>query len=131
MVNKENVQILIDYMREHKKTYRQDRFFQEAAPDCKTPCCICGFGVFAFGIKPLETDEPVELSRIQEEVANNLGINTYQRSFLFISNPYHAAGDFTNLPTFDEAIEALETLRDTGAVEWPKRTGTQVENFGR
>ena len=126
MVKKENVQILIDYMKEHKETYNQSKFFFEEPPDCKTPGCICGFGVFAFGIDlpkgrvgyPLGVRE---MQRIQEEVANNLGINKYQRSSLFISNPYHAAGDFPHLPTFDEAIATLETLRDKGKVEWPER----------
>ena len=47
-VNKKNVQILIDYMKEHKETYRQDRFFSENPPDCKTPGCICGFGGLCF-----------------------------------------------------------------------------------
>ena len=86
-------------------------------------------GVFAFGIEPpgrigdgeLSIRDAREMRRIQEEVSNALEINQYQRSYLFISNPYHAAGDFTHLPTFDEAITTLETLRDKGKVEWPER----------
>ena len=122
-VNKEKTQQLIDYMKKREALYDQDRFFHDD-PFCKSPACICGFGVIVFGIKPPKpANDSINLyahgetGRIRQEVADALDISGKQSFLLFDAVPY---GSYVPA-TFDEAIETLETLRDTGEVQWPRK----------
>ena len=114
MPNVENINKLIEAIK-GSDTYDQRVYFSYQSlryKDCKTPGCIAGHALLLFG--DTGADDPNNTLR------DRLDINDEQLIALIKARPYpYGTGNATK----EEAISALEHLRDHDHVKWPERGG--------